>query len=897
MQNAIWLLPAKSQPETESQWLPLGVHLLDTAGVMQELIARWLPACLPGLLGFSPEEFSRMARFLSLTHDLGKATPAFAAKLLPRFPEIEAALREAGLELPSLMLNAKDSPHAHAGAALLRRAGVAAGVASIVGAHHGRPETEDQVYDDDLADSPKCYFGDRCSRWQAAQRELICWALREAGYHSQEEPGEPSQCAQMVLTGLLIMADWIASNTACFPLIPVDCRPVEYDVSRLPRAMERLNLPGRWPEDEAWRKERFFPERFGFEPNGIQQAAMETAAGMSEPGCLILEAPMGVGKTEAALAVAEIWISRFHLGGVEFFLPSQATGNAMFSRLTSWMRSMPQLERISVELAHALAAMNEEFAALAQGQANVGEEAQGALEVHSFFQGRKTRLLASAVVGTVDQLLMAGLRQKHVMLRHLGLAGKALIIDECHAYDAYMNCFLDKTLRWLGAYGVPVILLSATLPHARRRELAEAYLNGKRSVKTEADDTDRATDYPLLTWTEQGKIHRRAIVSGTAERTVLVERMGEEHLEAAAAQALAAGGCVGVIVNTVRRAQALAVRLRQLLPNAAVLLDHSQFLAPDRTEREREITARVGRQSTPEKRRGVLVIGTQVLEQSLDLDFDLLITDLCPMDLLLQRAGRLHRHARPRPEPLRAARLLVLNAEETLESGACAVYGEYLLLRTRALLPESFRIPGDVSPLVQAVYDEARFSPAASEEYERARQNFETQTEERKRRAKEYCISAPSRLEGDILAGLLDELPGMTEPQAQAAVRDGVSSIEVLVLGRAGDQAVLLSGEEQGQRLSLLERPCLEDARRAARQRLRLPQRFSAPYLQERTIAALQEQTAQTAAEWLDSPMLSGELLLFLNERGEGSLPGYTVRYDSQLGLLCEEDTNGSDRI
>lgn len=887
MQSAVWLLPAKSQSEDESRWLPLIVHLLDTAGVMQELIARWLPACLPGLLGFSREEFSALARFLSLTHDLGKATPAFAAKLLPRFPEIEAALRSMGLSLPSGMLNEKSSPHAHAGAALLRRAGVPDGVASIVGAHHGRPETQEQSYDDDMVDSPKCYVGDEGSRWQEVQKQLIDWARQEAGYRSLEKLGTPSQCAQMVLTGLLIMADWIASNTACFPLISVDCRPMEYDVSRLPRAMERLNLPGRWPIDEAWRKEGFFQKRFGFKANEIQRAAMETAASMSEPGCLILEAPMGVGKTEAALAVAEIWISRFQLGGVEFFLPSQATGNAMFSRLTSWLRSMPQLERISVELAHALAGMNEEFASLAQGQAIVGEEAQGPLEVHTFFQGRKTRLLASAVVGTVDQLLMAGLRQKHVMLRHLGLAGKVLIIDECHAYDAYMNCFLDKTLRWLGAYGVPVILLSATLPHARRQELLRAYFNEKRGPKAKQNLSDPSDDYPLMSWTEQKRIHQRTITSGAAERTVTVERLDEEYLEDTAAQALVAGACVGIIVNTVRRAQALAIRFRQRLPETVLLLDHSQLLAPDRTEREQEIIARVGKRSTPEHRRGVLIIGTQVLEQSLDLDFDLLITDLCPMDLLLQRAGRLHRHVRLRPKGFCTARLLVLNAKEALESGASAIYGDYLLLRTRALLPDQFSIPRDVSPLVQAVYDETRFSPEVSEEYELARQKFETQVEERKMRAGQYCISDPSRFPNEPITGLLDTLPGMNDSQAQAAVRDGASSIEVLVLSQAGDQAVLLSGEERGKRLSLLEKLCLEDARKVARQRLRLPQRFSASYLLDETIKCLEGQTAQIAAEWLDSPMLTGELFLFLNERGEGSLAGFTVHYDSQRGLEC----------
>lgn len=895
MKYAVKLIPAKTSPDSETEWLPLVTHLLDVAAVMQELVECWLPKCVSAMLGFSADEFQKVTIFLALAHDLGKCTPVFVHKLLPRLPDLKIALYEERLEIPAQMLNGKDTPHAHAGAALLRRAKISESVAAVIGAHHGRPETEIQIFDDDIKDNAACYFGNEQSYWAEAQAELIKWALDKAGYENPEDVPEFSPPVQMLLTGLVIMADWIASNTKYFPLISTECVPQEYDLYRAKQALDTLDLPTHWQVNDEWKNSDFFQTRFGFEPNSIQQAVIERAATMLHPGCLILEAPMGIGKTEAALAAAEIWMDRFQLGGVEFFLPSQATGNAMFSRLLSWVKNMPHSERISVELAHAMADMNDEFTALQQGKVIVGQDEPETITVHSFFRGKKTRLLAELVVGTIDQMLMAGLKQKHVMLRHLGLVGKVAIIDECHAYDAYMNCYLNCVLSWLGVYGVPVILLSATLPEKRRIELAEAYLNRRKRGIVSFEEKQEA--YPMITWTESGAIHQQAVMLSASERVVKITLMKEAEMVETVAKALKAGGCIGVIVNTVRRAQALTLQFAEMLPEAIVLLDHSQFLAEDRSKHEKKILERTGKHSDDASRRSVLVVGTQVLEQSLDLDFDLLVSDLCPMDLLLQRAGRLHRHNRMRPKPLSAAQLIVLNTEDILESGAKAIYGEYLLCRTRDLLPDKFSIPQDVSSLVQDTYDEMRWEPDVTEVYKHAKKEFKEQTKQKEQKAKIYRIDRPwATIEGTI-AGMLDADPGITDAQARAAVRDGESSIEVLVLGQTKEGALLLSGEHRGEVLSMADTPCMEDARKIAGQRLRLPQRFAKPYMADRIIEYLEEQTCKTVPEWRWAPMLDGELFLFLNEVGEGKLPGYKLYYNAQMGLTFEEDKNGDNRV
>lgn len=188
---------------------------------------------------------------------------------------------------------------------------------------------------------------------------------------------------------------------------------------------------------------------------------------------------MGIGKTEAALAATEILASRFGYGGMFFGLPTQATANGIFDRIHSWASGTDDIH--SLRLAHGMTDMNDEYCEMFHGRASdISDDDNDNIMVHTWFEGRKQALLSEFVVATVDQFLMASLKQKHVMLRHLGLAGKTVIIDECHAYDRYMYVYLENSLRWMAAYNVPVIILSATLPPDKRAEL----INGIPAVRT-----------------------------------------------------------------------------------------------------------------------------------------------------------------------------------------------------------------------------------------------------------------------------------------------------------------------------------------------------------------------------------------------------------------------------
>ena len=382
------------------------------------------------------------------------------------------------LPFPAEYRSGRETRHACASEAVLLELGCLAGIASIAGAHHGKPQRENDVTAQ-LENYGSNYWGKgQKGQWQAIWKELYRQALAESGFDDAGQLPELTLPAQLLLTGLLTMADWIASNSRYFPLVPVEGTGYErLYPARLEWAWQALSLPDMWDASGAEMDEKGFRERFGFAPNAIQRAVLEVASSASTPGILILEAQMGVGKTEAALAASEIFAARYGAGGLYFGLPTQATANGIFRRLSEWAQTQSQDMVHSIRLAHGMAELNEDYRKLFTGGAVTEEDSvdeAGGVLVHRWFLGRRQALLADFVIGTVDQLLMAALKQKYIMLRHLGLAGKVVVVDECHAYDAYMGHYLDRALTWLGNYRVPVILLSATLPAARRAELVEA---------------------------------------------------------------------------------------------------------------------------------------------------------------------------------------------------------------------------------------------------------------------------------------------------------------------------------------------------------------------------------------------------------------------------------------
>ncbi len=878
--------------------------MLDTGMVAERLFDRLPEAarvCLQG--GLDEDEARRIAVLCGMLHDIGKLTPLFASRIVPMIPGLGGKLKDAGIPIPGrdTMPDGGQTPHALMGAAILRKHGFPHGVTAVVSAHHGKPastidlnkhinEEKDHVFS-------KHYFG-RCGRdspeacvWEEARGAWLEYALRTCGYECSQDVPELGRTQQMILSGLLITADWIASNSDHFPLMPTDA-PMDTSVSneRIANGWEKIGLPLPWQTAEDMDEDTFV-RRFGFAPNAVQTTLMEvTRQGYDRGGLFILEAQMGIGKTEAALAAAEVIAGRWQTGGLFFGLPTQATANGIFPRVVAWASEQGDATEKAVRLAHGLATMNQDYTALFHGRASQ-EECEDTLMVHPWFEGRKQALLADFVIGTVDQLLMAALRQKHVMLRHLGLCGKVVIIDECHAYDAYMTVYLRAALAWLGAYHVPVILLSATLPSEKRIELTEAYL-GKTGVPGAWRESKA---YPLLTWTDGDTIHCRRISSdggGKSEVRIIRKEKGDVA-ELLSAQ-LKGGGCAAVILNTVADAQTVASVLRERMPDKEIMLVHARFTADDRAAWEGALLRRMGKYSTPADRDGLIVVGTQVMEQSLDIDADIMVTELCPMDLLLQRIGRLHRHRRQRPTLLKTACCVVLAPG----SSSNAIYGQWLLQQTEWHLPNVVTLPDNIPALVQAVYA----TPAGDAAQDAAWLEHNDRVGKKRTEARAYVLGKPNGSatspRRNALYGLLNSDMADDERYGNAAVRDGEPSLEVLVMVLHGDGRVgFVPWVEGGNTVSAAHIPSHEEALAIARQRLRLPQRFSYDRrIMDKTIRELEDMTRRYIPEWQAAGLLHGELFLLLDDNMEATLCGHRLQYGRTYGLMVWKEEESGQR-
>lgn len=712
----------------------------------------------------------------------------------------------------------------------------------------------------------------------------------------------------MLLTGVVVMADWLASNTDLFPLSMSD----ESSASRSDDAIDKLNLPDPWdprPENSA---DELFRARFdlpaGASPYPVQLDAVKLAQDVDKPGLLLVEAPTGEGKTEAALAVAEVLAAKFGCGGVQVALPTCATSDAMFSRVLKWLdRAIAEDQLASAMLTHSRAQFNDEFQGLkfpSQNLSAVYDEEYGenskepAVEAHWWLRSRKTAALADFTVGTIDQFLFAALQSKHVMLRHLGLAGKVLILDEVHAADIYMQQYLYRALEWCGAYGVPVIALSATLPPDTRLRLMETYASGiaqAENTQLTANILDKMAAakeqraYPLLTFINADDVIVRQPKVSSRRQVVALEYCDDASVVLTLVDELRDGGCAVVVCNTVRRAQTLydEICATGSFTEDEVFLLHSRFAAADRRAKEQELVAKYGK-AGKRPRRGV-VVSTQIVEQSLDLDFDIMFSDFAPSDLLIQRAGRLHRHNRNnRPKRLEKPRLVLFGVTEIKESdapefvsGSRRIYGTALLLRTASALmgQRQFISPDDVAGIVRETYDTDAQCPAGwrSAWDEAAQEQRETE-EKLAEKAERSLGPAPNEREMSqwYQHGSAEEFRG------QSQVRDIEESIEVVLVQQREGKLYSLPWLENRGGESLSDANGVDDelAREVAKCTISLP--FWQVGGVDEFIAELERFGSPS---WQLSSWLKGLLPLPLNESGKCHVNGVSFSYDMKYGL------------
>ncbi|GAA0415027.1 CRISPR-associated helicase Cas3' [Streptomyces luteireticuli] len=958
--RAIGALWGKSEGKANGRKNLLLSHLLDTAAVAERIWDRFLALSTKHMLdevAGGPGLGRRLFAWLCGVHDLGKATPAFQRMWAPG----AEAVRAAGLTWHEPSGKSPRWRHDRAGGhvlcALLPSAGWpeehTAWVWPLVAGHHGAFPTKSSL-------SPRARLREQLAggnRWSAVQRALLERFTAQLGFEDIAHviPERlPSRAAQLHLSGLIVMADWIASDEQHFTGIDeLSLVTMESARERASKAWDALGLRGGWRHLAEFVPEAFL-SRFGHDPRPSQEMVMQAAQRMEAPGLLIVEAPMGEGKTKAALTAAEILAEKFGADGVFVGMPTQATCDPMFGQVRRWVSAIDEELVPLVSLLHGKRMFNKEWRALLEGRTadefggvdEYGEcyeddpygleasapntPSQGPVE---WFLGAKRGLLCPFVVGTIDQLLFAATRTKHVMLRMAGLAGKVVILDEVHAADVYMSQFLKEGLRWLGQAHVPVVLLSATLPPAQRKELVDAYLGGATTREEfTADELPDASGYPSVTaaWmTPNGSGPRYEVVDCPSWRQsgldVTVELMPEtipgrkarraekrdaqasadasvaDHLELALNQ----GGCALVIRNTVDRAQTLYDVLRKRFGDDVRLL-HGRIAVGPRADRTEECLRLLGappEDGTDHRRpHRLIVVATQLAEQSFDIDADILITDLAPIDLLLQRAGRLHRHdGVSRPAPLAVPRVVITGVSAVDEESAPTflrssegIYGRHLLLRAAALAlgaanNTGWTVPDRVPALVAAGYDkdDEVIPPAWRADAESARIRWETEQQARLDKASPYLLTRRGDKEGTTLAGLHHfAVPGASsDVQLDVLVRDGDPSMEAILVSHENDVYFTLAGRALTTNGDVSSDELLDDVLAGT---VRLPAHFSQQAATRQAMDAL-----HPLPGWLGHPRLRYSRALILDVQHSVVLGDHRLRYDRELGLL-DEDINES---
>lgn len=915
-ESPYWLWAKLPKNEADARTFhPLICHMLDVAVVARAMWRGLLPEAARRRVIESlqlPEPAAEAwITYIAALHDLGKASPAFQlrkeAKHLFKLYE--------SLGKPST-IEAKDCPHGRVTALelpaiLTGEFGIDSDTANrisvIIGGHHGTFPTSHEL----LNKCPDAGVG-TSTKWKKLRRQLALLLKELLGVSPEAIPKGCDHAAAMYLAGLVSVADWIGSSdffpylVRDFTTLPTKSLPdywreVETNAQQ---ALARLGWLG-WQQPN---EKLEFKQLFDFipTPRPLQQAAIDLADKLTAPAIVIVEAPMGEGKTEAALYLADHWGVAPGSRGCYIALPTQATSNQMFTRVRSFLAKRYPADKVNFQLLHGHAALSSEFQIL-RDHANktfdptavYSDDECGTHGVNvvaaEWFTHRKRGLLAPFGVGTVDQALLAVLQTRHVFVRLFGLAHKVIIVDEVHAYDAYMSKLLERLLEWLAALGSPVVLLSATLPNDKRIALLKAYLRGLKRELTEVETEQFTACYPRLSWASTATQGAQTIaVSDHIRRTLKIEWIDDARpLGQRLQEVLSDGGCAAVICNTVNRAQQTYQQLKAYFSDEELDLFHARFLFKDRNQREKQALADFGKEGdrikfddgeerTVQRPFRKVLVATQVIEQSLDLDFDLMVTDCVPVDLLLQRSGRLHRHERERKPKLVFPTLWIRQPETVTDEvpvfdhGTEAVYAAHVLLRSWLALRDKreIDIPAEIEPLIEAVYG-ACDCPVTATDALRAHWEesaAELKEELKKMQSEAQRVVLPEPTHPDDILDAANKRLEEDEPEIH-------QSLQALTRLAEPNVSVICLTPEQQQAFNLKQPPVVATAKDLLGHSVTL----NSP----RVVWTLLKQQPHTA--WVKSALLRRYRLLELDDSGACQVGNYQLQVHPELGVTINK--------
>ena len=585
--------------------------LIDADGMYRPVLSR-----LSEITGCDNNKLSAKIVFICAIHDIGKAHPIFQG----RDAETLEILRRKNLNQASFDTRFR---HEQYGANIFDRLSAedvdiknSDIISQIIRMHHQKEQKKNSDIDIIKIDDKE-----KAKKWRHIQKEIYDYIKNVFHFDNLNLINKNISKSELfvvqnAILGIMITSDWIASNNYVLdnqPYKNID----EFLKSRKLQALKFLNNEGMIRQQIPVMQD--FKSAFGFNGRPVQND-VEKIVHKNDIKCMLIESDCGSGKTEAALYAAAVLGNRSGLSGIYMGLPTGVSAEAIQNRVDEFLTS--------------------------HGMRNTKLYTSKSMLLREpdkkpiWTDISRQRLLTSSAVGTVDQVMTVARLARFESVRMNGLASKVLIIDEIHAYDTYMLAVIRGLLMICGELGVPVIMLSATLPISTKKGLLGVV--GNR-------DMELHNGYPMISYvTKDGDVYEQVSNQYMPDKKISCKLLpilnNNDEIARYAVDAVKDGGCECVIMNTVADAICVYDKIKKSKKSdCKIILYHSRMTINARDETSREILTMCGKDRTKRPER-VIIVGTQVLEQSLDIDVDYMITTICPIDLLFQRIGRYHRH-------------------------------------------------------------------------------------------------------------------------------------------------------------------------------------------------------------------------------------------------------------
>lgn len=660
------------------EWHPLTAHSADVASVTEALLKQTILAKrIATLIGWDSLSEVHIARLSALAaiHDAGKVNQGFQNRAFtksgPRAGHVSSMIEllDADTKYQEKLLMPLGIHHMIPWFSSQK---TAIHFLLSTWAHHGRPiplkhNFKSTLWEDDEKRSPK-------RELQELGESLKEWFPK--AFEEEADPFPSDPVLQHTFNGLLTLADWLGSDSKFFAFAEnSEQNFIETARSNAEHATEKLALDPRRPRLQLGTEPINFDRIAEFEPYEIQQQCLNLP--LYEDGSLtVLESDTGSGKTEAAIARFTRLYQEGLVDGMYFAVPTRSAATQLYDRVEEAIERAFSNENSRPPVVQAVSGYIKvdavEGKPLPDFEVLWPDNQSDLLRERGWAAEHPKRYLAGAVVvGTIDQVFLSTLQVNHAHMRSAALLRHFLVVDEVHASDAYMTTLLDRVLNYHLSAGGHALLMSATLGTASRTHLTT---KDKHSVPEPAKAVE--SDYPLITHVDASRNDPKTIhaASSGRQKKVIAETNpladSPEEIAKLATEKARSGGRVLIIRNLVADCIETQRALEQRIgPDSELLFKvnnipaphHSRFAPEDRRRLDHTIENFFGKGTD---RSGVIAVATQTVEQSLDIDADLMITDLCPIDVLLQRIGRLHRHRRDRPKGFEDAQCIVLTPDD-----------------------------------------------------------------------------------------------------------------------------------------------------------------------------------------------------------------------------------------